>query len=124
MPLMLIAIWILVALSVTLWSLLGWGLYALLALEHQWLGDLKPLLDQVPFGRWLEQWVPGWQALAVWSIDAVQWLLGWMGAAAPIVVWAVWGAGTMTLVAGGALLSLGVVLLQDRPRPPRSGNRP
>ena len=114
---MLIAIWILVLLGLALWSLLGWGLYALLSMDQQWLGDLKPLLDEVPFGHWLDQWVPGWQALAEVAIDALQWLLGWLGAAAPVAVWMVWGAGTLVLVSGGALLSLLVVLLRDKPRP-------
>lgn len=115
---MLIAIWILVALGVAVWSLLGWGLYSLLALDHQqWLGDLKPLLEQVPFGVWLDRWMPGWQALAALAIDSVQWALGWLGGAAPVVVWAVWGLGTLAMVAGGGLLSLLVVLLRDKPRP-------
>lgn len=114
---MLTAIWILVVLGLALWSLLGWGLYTLLAMDQQWLGDLKPLLDEVPFGHWLDHWVPGWQALAGLSIDAVQWLLGWLGAAAPVAVWMIWGAGTLALVSVGALLSLAVALLSDKPRP-------
>lgn len=114
---MLIAIWIVVTLGVALWSLLGWGLYALLSVDHQhWLGDLKPLLEQVPFGAWLDAWMPGWQALAELAIDSVQWALGWMGGAAPVVVWAVWGVGTLLMVGGGAFLSLVVVLLRDKPR--------
>jgi hypothetical protein len=116
---MLIAIWIVVGIGLALWSLLGWGLHELLALGHQqWLGDLKPLIDQIPGGAWLEAWFPGWQAIAELSIDAVQLALGWMGAAAPIVVWAVWGTGTLLLVGMGAVLSLIVVLLRDKPRPP------
>lgn len=111
---MLIAIWIVVGLGVALWSLLGWGLYSLLLHDHQqWLGELRPLIDQVPFGAWLDAWIPGWQALAELAIDGVQWALGWMGAAAPIVVWAVWGTGTLLMVGGGALLSLVVVLLRE-----------
>jgi hypothetical protein len=116
---MLIALWILIGLGVAVWSLLGWGLYALLSLDHQqWLGDLKPLIDQVPFGAWLERWFPGWQALAELAIEAVQLALGWLGAAAPIVVWAVWGVGTLLLVGGGAVLSLIIVLLRDKPKAP------
>lgn len=111
---MLTAIWILVGLGLALWSLTGWGLYTLLRLDNAWLGDLKPLIDEVPFGPWLDAWIPGWQALLELSIDSVQWLLGWMGAAAPVVVWVVWGLGTLMLVGGGALLSLVVVLLRDR----------
>jgi hypothetical protein len=115
---MLIALWILIGVGVAVWSLLGWGLYALLALDHQqWLGDLKPLIDQVPFGHWLERWFPGWQAVAELAIEAVQLALAWLGAAAPIVVWGVWGVGTLVLVGIGAALSLLIVLLRDKPRP-------
>ena len=114
---MLIALWIVVGLGVALWSLLGYGLYALLSLDHQqWLGDLKPLIEQIPGGAWLGRWIPGWQALAELSIEAVQLALGWLGAAAPIVVWAVWGVGTLVMVGSGALLSLIVVLLREKPR--------
>jgi hypothetical protein len=116
---MVLAIWIVVGLAVGLWSLLGWGLYSLLTLEQQWLGELEPLLGQVPFGAWLDLWVPGWQALAAVTIDAVQWTLGWVGAAAPVAVWLVWGGGTLVMVAGGALLTVLVVLLRERPRPAR-----
>jgi hypothetical protein len=114
---MLILIWSLVLLALALWSLMGWGLYALLSMDQQWLGELKPLLDQVPFGHWLDQWVPGWEAMAALAIDAVQWVLGWLGAAAPVAVWMIWGGGTLILVGSGALLSLLVVLLRDKPRP-------
>ena len=69
-----------------------------------------------PGGAWLERWIPGWQALAELSIEAVQLALGWLGAAAPIVVWAVWGVGTLVMVGSGALLSLIVVLLREKPR--------
>lgn len=114
---MLTAIWLFVVLGVALWSLMGWALYALLSLDHHWLGELKPLLEQVPYGDWIERWIPGWQALAALSIDAVQWALGWLGAAAPVVVWLVWGLGVLALAGLGAGLSLIVVLLRDRPRP-------
>jgi hypothetical protein len=116
---MLIALWVVVGIGVALWSLLGWGLYAMLSLDHeQWLGEVRPLIDQVPGGTWLEQWFPGWRALAELSMDAVQLALGWLGAAAPIVVWAVWGVGTLLIVGGGAVLSLIVVLLREKPRAP------
>ncbi len=116
---MLIALWIVVGIGVAIWSLLGWALYALLTLDHDpWLGEVGPVLDRVPGGDWLERWFPGWQALAELSIEAVQLALGWLGAAAPIVVWAVWGVGTLLLVGGGAVLSLIVVLLRDKPRAP------
>jgi hypothetical protein len=110
---MIAAIWLGVAVALVLWSLLGWGLYRLLSQPHAWLGDPQPLLDQVPFGEWLDQWLPGWQALAALTIDAVQMALGALGAAAPVVAWAVWGLGTLALVGFGALASLVVALVRE-----------
>ena len=66
---MITAIWIFVIALFSLWSLTSWGLYQLLALDNQWLGELKPLLERVPFAEWLDRWVPGWQALVELSID-------------------------------------------------------
>ena len=113
---MIAAIWIGVAVALVLWSLLGWGLYRLLVQPHAWLGELQPLLDQVPFGDWLDRWLPGWQALAELTIDTVQMALGALGAAAPLVAWGVWGLGTLALVGLGALASLVVALVRE-PRP-------
>jgi hypothetical protein len=115
---MLIAIWIAVMLGLTLWSALGWGLYRLLRQDQHWLGDLKPLLDEVPYGEVVDRWLPGWRAMAELAIDLVQWVLGTLGGAAPVVVWAVWGVGTLLLVGGGAFLSLLVVVLRDKPAMP------
>ena len=117
----LIAIWIFIVALIGLWSLTAWGLYTLLSANNAWLGDLKPLLDQMPFGPWLERWLPGWRALAEFTIDAVQAGLGVLGGAAPVIVWAVWGAGTIALTLVGALLSMLVTTLRDKPRarPPR-----
>lgn len=115
---MIAAIWIVVALGLALWSALGWGLYRLLVLDHRWLGDLKPLLDQMPYGEWIDRWVPGWRVMAEWAIEAVQFGLGVLGGAAPLVVWAVWGLGFLLLVGGGAFLSLVVVLLRAPAKAP------
>ena len=111
---MLTFIWLAVLSGVALWSLLGWGLYRLLAMDHAWLGEMQPLIDRVPFGPWLDQWVPGWQALVEFAVDAVKVGLDALGAAAPVAVWLVWGAGTLALVGFGAVLSLVVVVLRDK----------
>ena len=111
---MIVAIWIFVLALLGLWSLTSWGLYTLLSLDNQWLGDLKPLLERIPFADWLDRWAPGWQAVAELSIDAVQMALGALGAAAPVVVWVVWGVGTLALTGVGAVLSLIVALLRER----------
>jgi len=113
---LLLAIWIAVGLGVALWSLLGWGLYALLTADPaRWLGDLQSLIDDLPFGDVLDAWVPGWQALVSTTIEAVQWALGWAGTSAPVVVWAVWGLGTLVMAGAGGLASLAVVLLREPP---------
>ena len=111
---MIAAIWIFVLALTALWSLSSWGLYQLLSLDNQWLGELKPLMAQVPFADFLDRWVPGWQSLVALSIDAVQLALGSLGAAAPVVVWVVWGVGTIALVGTGTILSLIVALLRDK----------
>ncbi len=116
---MIVAIWIFVLALFGLWSLTSWGLYTLLSHDNAWLGELKPLLERVPFGDWLDRWAPGWQALAELAIDAVQLALGSLGAAAPVVVWVVWGVGTLVLALTGTLLSLIVAMLsKERPAPP------
>lgn len=119
---MLTAIWIFVVALLGLWSLTSWGLYTLLSLDNQWLGELRPLLERVPFADWLDRWAPGWQALAELSIDAVQVALGALGAAAPVVVWVVWGVGTLVLTGVGVVLSLLVALLRDKPAAPGTGS--
>ncbi|MEO7244701.1 MAG: hypothetical protein ABIX12_06105 [Rubrivivax sp.] len=121
---MIAAIWIGVGLALLLWSLLGWGLFQLLTQPHQWLGDLQPLLDEVPFGAWLDHWLPGWQALVSLAVEAVQMALGVLGAAAPVVAWAVWGVGTLVLVGLGALASMIVALVRGPATPRRPAGPP
>lgn len=119
---MLTALWFFVGFGVLLWSLMAWGLHALLSQDHQqWLGDLKPLLAEVPWGDLLERWIPGWRVLAGFAIETVQWVLGWMGAAAPVAVWLVWGLGTMLMAGAGAVTSLLIVMLRDKPRASAAG---
>ena len=119
---MLAALWIFVGFGILLWSLMAWGVHTLLSRDRQqWLGDLRPLLDEVPHGALLERWIPGWRVLAELAIDAVQWSLGWMGAAAPVAVWVVWGLGTLLMAGAGAATSRLIVMLRDKPRPSAAG---
>jgi len=110
-----IAIWIIVALALGLWSLLAWGVATLLGIDPSWVGDLRPLIDKMPFASLLDVWVPGWQALARGLIEATQTLLGWVGSGASVVVWLVWGAGALVVLGAGALLSLIVKLVAKVP---------
>lgn len=109
---MMILVWVLALLGLVLWSLFAWGVHAVLSIDVSRLQDLKPLIDDFPYGEQIDRWVPGWQALLKLAVDAGQHLLGWVGAAAPWLAWALWlvGAGLILMVAG--LGSLGVVLLR------------
>ncbi len=114
---MIVAIWIIALLLLGLWSLAGWGLHALLLGGVQWVGDLKPLLERIPFAVWIERWVPGWQDAIRLALDLMQSLLGWLGGAAPMLVWVVWAVGAVLLV-GFALLLTMVVALVRKNSPP------
>ncbi len=114
---MLIAAWILVALLLALWSLALWGVHALLTLDASRIADLKPLIDQIPYGAVIDRWVPGWQDLLRLAIDLTQTGLGWVGDVAPAIVWAVWGVGALGLVVLGGLLTLLVRLIRSASAP-------
>jgi hypothetical protein len=110
---MVIAIWVITALVIGLWSLVAWALHALLGMDAAaLLGDLKPLIDQLPYGAVIEQWVPGWQALLHSTLSLAQTLVGWVGGAGPVVVWIIWGVGAALLVGCGLVLTLAAVLLR------------
>lgn len=117
---MLIALWILTLFVLGVWSLTAWGLHAVLTLDASQLGDLKPLIDQIPYGELIGQWIPGWQDLLRASIDLTQVVLGWVGGAAPVIVWIVWGLGAL-LILGVALVLTVVVKLIARKAPPAAG---
>jgi hypothetical protein len=113
-------IWISTALLLGLWTLAGWGLYQLLGLDPAWLGELKPLLDDLPYAAVIDQWLPGWREGLRLLIDLGQTALAWIGSAAPWVIAVVWGGGALLLLGGAALLSLIVALVRRNaaPAPP------
>ncbi|WP_425261402.1 hypothetical protein ACPOLB_10980 [Rubrivivax sp. RP6-9] len=124
---MVIAIWIVTAILLGLWSLTAWGLHGLLMLlsgaaggAGGWSGDLRPLVDQIPLTPVLDQWLPGWQELLRATLDLAQVLIGWLGGAVPLVSWTVWGLGTagLLLLAGGLTL-VAVLLRNTMPKPAR-----
>lgn len=121
---MLIAIWIFTLLGVALWSLTCWGLHALLTLGPSRVQDLKPLIEQIPYGDKIELWVPGWQTLLQFVIDIAQGLLASVTQAAPWLAWAIWAAGTVIMLVIAGIVSLAVVLIRNEMnRPPRTGQR-
>lgn len=111
-----LAIWIVTALLIGLWSLLAWGAYALLSLATGMPGmpaDWYALLAQLPGAAWLDLWLPGWREA---TVAAAQWagaLFGWLGGALPVVAWVLWGLGTGVVLLCAALLS-GVVAIGRR----------
>ncbi len=109
---MQIAIWLITALVLALWSLAGWGLYHLVDSGVQLIGDLKPLIDRITYAAIVEQWIPGWQDMLKLMLDLVQSLLGWLGGAAPVLVWLLWAVGTGLLLLVAGVLSLAVALIR------------
>lgn len=122
-PPMLIAAWIFVAFLLALWSLALWGVHALMTVDPSRLADLKPLVDQIPYGALIERWIPGWQELLRLAIDLTQKGIGWLGELAPVIVWTVWGAGAFALLLLGGLLTLLVRLIR-RAAAPSGGAQP
>lgn len=114
---MLIALWILTLFVLGAWSLTAWGLHAVLTLDAARVDDLKPLIDQIPHAALIEVWIPGWQDLLRATVDLAQGVIGWVGGAAPVIVWVLWGLGTLVIVGVALLLTLVVRLMTRRSGP-------
>ena len=119
-----IAIWIVTLLLVGLWTGAAWGLSRLLSLDASWVSQIEPWLARMPFGGWLETWVPDWLQLAQAALDALQLALGWLGTAAPVLVWILWGGGALLLLLLAAGLSLIVALVRGNMPPPAPPGQP
>lgn len=112
-------VWILAFIAIGLWTLVAWALHALLGMDlSALLGDLRPLIQQVPYGGVIEQWVPGWQGLLHSLLSLTQTLLGWLGGAAGVIVIIIWVLGAAVVVGCAALLTLIIRLIRkDAARP-------
>ncbi len=115
---MLLALWILTAFGIALWSLCAWGLHTLLTIDPAWLNDVNTAVAHLPWGDWLATWLPGWQGLLRVGIDLTQAGLAWVGSAAPWIVWAVWGLGSLAMLAVAGLLGLLLKLALPKAAPP------
>jgi hypothetical protein len=111
-----VIIWLLTLLAVGLWSVLAWGAHFVLTLDPGMVGGLKPLVDQIPYGALLEQWIPGWRGLLLATIEFTQSMLGWLGGAAGVIVWVVWALGAALLLLAGAVGSVLVALARKAAR--------
>lgn len=107
-------VWTLTALALLCGTGLIAALHLLLGLSPEAVAALKPLLDTLP--EWLGVWLPGWQTLALWLLDGVQWLLGHLGTLSRWLIWALWlGWGLASLVLLGlAALLHGVIRASQR----------
>jgi hypothetical protein len=114
---MLLLIWTLAALGLALCALLAWALYSLLRMDPAWLADLPGLAQRMPGQEWLNHVFPGWEDLLHWAVEAAQWMLGWAGAAAPVVAWIFFALCASFVLAGAALLTLSVKLLRRKAPP-------
>lgn len=112
-----IAIWLLIALGAGLWTLLAWGIAALLGMDPSWVEDLVPVVQSIPYGHVIEQWIPGWEALAISVLELTRALLGWAGSFGAWVVWGLWALGIGGLLLAGGLLSLVVALVRKSTAP-------
>lgn len=115
---MLIALWLITLFAIGLWSLAAWGLHAVLTLNTAALADLKPLIERIPHADLISQWIPGWQQMLQALVDLTQVVLGWVGGAAPVIVWVLWGLGVAVLLAVAGLLTLLVRLIRSKTPPP------
>jgi hypothetical protein len=115
-----IAIWIFTFIGLALWSLLAWGLHALLSIDPQWLDNVEALVKNVPYADVIERWFPGWEQLLSVATDLAQTVLGWVGSNAPLVAWIVWGIGALMLLSMGGVLSLFVCLVSEKEAAPRT----
>jgi hypothetical protein len=106
---MIVAVWILAACLLALWTLGTWGLHSLLTMDPAWLAGWPER-----FGAWLETlpWAdridlvwPGWQSMLRLAADVTQSLLGWLGEGALWIVWTLWGLGALALLIGAAMVA-------------------
>jgi hypothetical protein len=109
---MQLAIWILAAIGLALWSLLAWGVATLLGIDPTWIGNLQRHIGELPYADLIEAWIPGWEAMLVSLLHLTQSIVGWLGGAGLFVVWFIWGVGALCIAGVAALLSLVVVLVK------------
>lgn len=111
---MLTAIWIVAAVLLGLWSLAAWGLHALLVHGAGWASGARPLIEQIPYGEVIDQWIPGWRGMLQLALDVSQAALAWVGDSAALVAWLTWGAGALLLGGIAGVMSLIVVLVRPK----------
>jgi hypothetical protein len=100
----MIALWSVVLFLLMTWSLLAWGLHALVQGDLSWLSQVGPWLATTP----LAAWVPEWQGVLDWLVALVRGVAEWL----PAIVVVAWAAGGLALLALAGLASAGVMILR------------
>lgn len=107
---MMIVIWAVVLLLLVFWSLLAWGLHALVQGDMPGLDGATNWLASTP----LAIWVPEWRNWLDWSADMLQQMGAWL----PTAVIVGWAIGVFMLLGLGVLASFMVWLLRRATRNP------
>lgn len=121
MAIMHILIWVLAALALGFWTLLAWATAWVLGLDPAVIGNLAANIGEMPGAAWLEQWLPGWQPVAVATLELTRDLFAVLGGVGRWLVWAAWGLGAL-LIVGAALLGSVTVGAVRRAVRPALGN--
>lgn len=98
-----IVIWVLAALALGCWTLLAWATAWVLGLDPSVIGNLATSIGDMPGAAWLELWLPGWQPVAVATLELTRDLFAMVGSVGRWLVWGAWALGTL-LIVGAAVL--------------------
>ncbi len=112
-----ILIWVLAALALGCWTLLAWATAWVLGLDPSVIGNLAAGIGAMPGAAWLDLWIPGWQALAVATLELTRDLFAALGSIGSWLVWAAWGLGALLIVGCAVLGSVAVGLVRRATRP-------
>jgi hypothetical protein len=113
-----ILIWVLAALALGCWTLLAWATAWVLGLDPGVIDNLAANIGGMPGAAWLELWLPGWQPVAVATLQLTRDLFVALGGIGTWLVWAAWAVGAVVVVGCAALGSV-VVMAARRAMAPR-----
>jgi hypothetical protein len=118
---MQILIWALAAVALGFWTLLAWATAWVLGLDPSVIGNLAARIGDMPGAAWLELWLPGWEPVAVATLELTRDLFAALGTVGVVLVWALWGVGALVIVAGTAVLSFVLRAVRRRTAPAVAG---
>jgi hypothetical protein len=112
-----ILIWVLAALALGCWTLLAWATAWVLGLDPSVIGNLAASIGSMPGAAWLDLWMPGWQPLAVATLELTRDVFAAVGSIGSWLVWAAWALGALLIVGCAVLGSVAVGLVRRATRP-------